>query len=273
MSDFVQAARPLSGATLDAPRLPLEHRVEILADTLALAILAGRALPPTAPPSTAPPPGPAADRWPGLGSFETVWSAGSPLQPSTPEPMVLSDLVLDVHRWMWAGLSAHESGDAQAALTWWAGGWLQWSEAALVALHALHHAGLRFRTVPRSRPSPMRPEVTRLDTGPTAGNLLSQPAPTPPAPEPGVLGVRFEPLGVGVLVREVHPRGPAAAVLHPGDVVLSAGTRSLVDIDPDELKRHLVVPAGRPLRCEVYRDGEMFDVELIPVAPETLSML
>ncbi|MGH7089467.1 MAG: PDZ domain-containing protein, partial [Stellaceae bacterium] len=73
----------------------------------------------------------------------------------------------------------------------------------------------------------------------------------------------------GVLVNDVAPDSPAAAAgLRTGDVILSLAGHAIDD--PDELKfRVSILPAGRPVAVEYWRDGSPHSATLaLAVPPE-----
>lgn len=249
---FARLARALTEHLLDGEALPLQARVEGLHRLLPALWMAAAAFPPV-PALPRPGPGPGAPAWPGLGRFD-----GEPDDGPT-----VSERVLQVEAWLWAGLVHHDEGDAAAALTVWASGYPDWSVALVGALPALHGAALRFRpepTLARERPT-ATPTLVGGGDAPSA-------VPVVPAPAPAVkaaLGVRFEAIGLGAWVIDVHPEAPAAAHLQNGDVVLAVDDRSLEHVDPHVLAERMVGPVGQERTYQVYRDGETFEARFASV--------
>ncbi len=241
------AAENLCTTLIEAGDAPLAARVEALAVAVAELYAAGRVLPP-APPVAEPSPAPGSADFPGLGAFDEVLRSASPLDSGgVAEPAHTSDALLRVAAHAWSGLERWRQGDVERAVLAWAGGWPNWSGDALFALTVLHAASARFRPAAPKAPRSSRATPVVLDR-PKAR---------------GWLGVRFEPLGIGVLVREVAAGGPADGLVEPGDVLLSADGVMLDHLDPQEIARHLVAPPGESRLVEVYRDGATREIRLI----------
>lgn len=242
---FADLARALTEHLLDGDAHSLQERVEGLGELLPSLWLAGRRFP-SVPALPDPSPGPGADGWPGLGRFDEVDDGPTP-----------SERLARVEAWLWSGLAYHQEGDRAGALTVWASGYPTWSTELVALLPTLHAAALRFRpapTRPRERAAPTTPTLVGAAPSTDAG-------PAVPAPAPAVraaLGVRFEAIGLGAWVQEVHPGAPAAAHLQPGDVVLAVDGASLEHVDPHVLAERMVGPVGQARRYQVYRDGETF---------------
>jgi hypothetical protein len=251
-------ARRLAELLLDAPALSLQQRVEVLADVLPRAWLAAAVLPP-APPIPPPPVDALGEGWPGLGRFEGD-------DPDTP---TLSDRLRVVADWLVGGLRFYQQGDIAAAVTVWSAGYPAWSTELVAMLPSLHEAVLRFRPAveaPRARTA----DPSLVMVGPAHG---APPASTVAAPTPAVrpaLGVRFEAIGLGAYIVEVHPRSPAAGLLQARDVVLQVGDTSLEHVDPAILAERMVGPVGEERTYVVYRDGEQLQVRFASVSTASL---
>jgi len=248
-------ARELCALRLQGDQLDLRERVLALGEVLPRLWLAGGVLP-VVPEVPQPPPGPGAEGWPGLGRFDAS------------EPRLATALD-EVEAWLWSGLQYWDDGDPAGALTVWAGGYVRWSTALVAVLPALHDAVLRFRPEPQlDRRDPAEPSLVMVGSGrgdPPAGVV---PAP-PPAVKPA-LGVRFEAIGLGAYVCEVHPRSPAAGAVQAGDVVLSVDGVSLEHVDPGVLAERMVGPVGEERAYVVYRDGEAREVRFASVGIDAL---
>lgn len=231
----------------------LQGRVEGLARLLPRVHADALALP-ALPSLPAPPPVPYGADWPGLGRFDE----GSGL---------LSTPLLEVVAWLQAGLVFWEEGDMSSGIALWAGGWPTWSAALADILGPLHRAALRFREKPASPRSAKGAPVVML--GPGAQHVPVSVAAPAPAIKPA-LGVRFEAIGLGAWIREVHERSPAAGLLTEGDVVLEVDGHSLEHVDPGVLAARMVGPVGIERAYVVYRDGVSRVVRFAAVDVEAL---
>lgn len=247
-------ARQLCELLLDGEAIDLRARVQALVEVLPRLWLAGSVLPPV-PPLPPPPPGPAAGTWPGLGRFD----GGSP---------TVSEQLAVAEAWLWSGLHFYDEGDAAGALTVWAGGYAVWSTALVATLPALHAAALRFRPEPQlGRPSAAEPSLVMVGGGAEDAPVAVA---APDKPIRPALGVRFEAIGLGAYVCEVHAKSPAAGLVEKGDVVLAVDDLSLEHVDPTILAERMVGPIGERRRYVVYRDGETREVVFAAVALEAL---
>jgi len=249
-------AREFCAVRLDGDARDLQQRVSALGEVLPRLWLAGGVLP-VVPEVPAPPPGPGTDAWPGLGRFDEE-------DPRLPEALAV------VEAWLWSGLQYWDDGDPAGALTVWAGGYVRWSTALVDVLPALHAAVLRFRPEPQvERARGGKPSLVMVGPG-----EASEEAPrTVPAPAPALkpaLGVRFEAMGLGAYICEVHPRSPAAGLLQAGDAVLQVDDVSLEHVDPAVLAERMVGPVGEVRTYVVFRDGETFEVRFGAVTIDAL---
>lgn len=248
-------ARRLCALLLDGEGISLQQRVEGLTEILPRVWLAGAVLPPV--PELPPPPaGPSIEAWPGLGRFD-----------DEAEPP-LSEALGIVEAWLWSGLQFYDEGDPAGALTVWAGGYPTWSVALVGMLPVLHGAALRFRPQPQlERARDAAPSLVMV--GSADGGEAAAVAPPAPAVKPA-LGVRFEAIGLGAYIVEVHPRSPAASMLQAGDVVLAVDDVSLEHVDPAILAERMVGPVGEVRTYVVYRDGQAGEVQFASVSVSDL---
>ena len=117
---------------------------------------------------------------------------------------------------------------------------------------------------------------------PEPGGLLSF-VPAPPQRRPtgrhraragdarGVLGLRFEPVSHGLHVTAVHPSGPAAGQLEPGDVLAAVDGLPLAGRTLDEATAALAGPPGQTRSFQVARGVGLEQVDVTAVAPEALA--
>lgn len=265
-----QAARAWVDLVEKAPLLPETQRLEAL--LLHLSHLYAVALrlpsaPPTPPPAEPSP-------WP------TTWDDLPDLdEQDPPVSLLLKGICSDVSR----GLN---SDDAQTAVAWWRRSFdARWGTLCTATLGRLHAAvtdhRLRGRAVvhPLPTPPPSRePEVAR----PTRDGPLPELAPTPPTrlktararpePEPpGVLGIRFQPGEHGLHITAIHPSGPAASRLEPGDILLQIDGQDLDALPESSAGALLSGVIGSPRTVIFLRDGIQLEQELIPVNPSELQ--
>jgi hypothetical protein len=250
---FADLAARVCAVVRTGPEVALQPRVEALANLLPQLHVAGRTLP-VIPEVPEPPAVRYADDWPGLGRFDA-------------DAAELSGPLLAVVAWLQAGVIFWEEGDANMAVTVWAGGWVRWSTAVVGMLVPLHKASLRFRPEPDTRRGVATAAVVML--GPGAERVPTGVAAPAPAVKPA-LGVRFEAIGLGAWVREVHENSPAAGMLQQGDVVLEVDGMSLEHIDPGVLASRMVGPVGVERVYVVYRDGDAHEVRFASVTVEAL---
>ncbi len=198
---------------------------------------------------TSPPTPPYAASWPGLGRFDQGVA-------------LISEPLLDAATWLQAGAVFWEDGDPQRAVTLWAAGYPRWSQRVADLLGPLHTAALRFRPEPEKRARGQGPSIVALGTGAQAVPI-GVAAPEPP--RKAALGVRFEAIGLGAWIREVHPNSPAAGLLDEGDVVLEVDGTSLEHVDPTILAERMVGPVGEERCYVVYREGVTREVRFAAV--------
>jgi len=245
---FAELCARLCAVVQQGEGLDLESRVKELAALLPRIHVLGSDLPPIL--ALDPPPAPPyAGTWPGMGRFdEGVGSISEPL--------------LSAVTWLQAGAVFWDDGDTGRALTLWGGGYLQWSTAVASLLGPLHEAALRFRPEPKKARGAQGPQIVSLGVG--AQTVPVGVAAPKPARKPA-LGVRFEAIGLGAWIREVHPNSPAAGLLSEGDVVLEVDGTSLEHVDPTILAERMVGPVGEERGYVVYRDGEAREVRFAAV--------
>lgn len=249
------AAGEVCAAVQRAPVRALRDRIAELSIALTELYAAGLQLEAVPPRGLPPQPAPGSDRFPGLGSFDRALSLTSYLDPGALViPASPSEAILRVAACAWGGLRHWQSGAPVAAVDAWAGTRAWWGPAALFALSVLREA--------EHGPPPEQP---RRQAAPPEPVLLGS------APR-GWVGIRLAPLGIGALVRDVAPGGPADGLIQPGDVLLSADSVPLDALDPAEIARQLVAEPGVGKTIEVYRDGASHHVTLISgVAPDPAS--
>jgi hypothetical protein len=245
---FAELCARLCAVMQQGEALDLETRVTELATLLPRIHVLGADLPPV-PSVEAPPVPPYVASWPGLGRFDQ--GVG-----------LVSEPLLSAVAWLQAGVVFWEDGDGGRALTLWGGGYLQWSGEVASLLGPLHQAALRFRPEPKRARGAQGPQIVALGAGAQAvpiGVAAPEPARKP------ALGVRFEAIGLGAWIREVHPNSPAADLLAEGDVVLEVDGVSLEHVDPAVLAERMVGPVGEERSYVVYRDGEAREVRFAAV--------
>ena len=245
---FAELCARLCAVVQHGAQLDLQTRVLELASLLPRLHALGADLP-SLPEVTPPPVPPYVPSWPGLGRFDQ--GVGR-----------ISEPLLDAIVWLQAGAVFWEEGDPQRALALWAGGYLRWSPQVAQLLGPLHEAALRFRPEPKKASRAHGPRIVALGAGAQAVPI-GVAAPTPP--QKAALGVRFEAIGLGAWIREVHPNSPAAGLLDEGDVVLEVDGVSLEHVDPAILAERMVGPVGEERRYLVYRDGESREVRFAAV--------
>jgi hypothetical protein len=92
-----------------------------------------------------------------------------------------------------------------------------------------------------------------------------------PIGEQGVLGVRCEPERDGLRVQAVHPAGPAAGQLAPGDLLMQVDGVSLAGLDHATAPAALAGSIGVARRVRARRGDDDLHLALTPVAPGALS--
>jgi len=260
MEDLERVARlakELCALRLDGEQLDLRDRVLGLVEVLPRLWLAGGVLP-VVPDVPEPPAGPGSSSWPGLGRFDDV-------EPGLPAALDL------VEAWLWSGLQFWDDGDPAGALTVWAGGYVRWSTALVAVLPVLHEAALRFRPDPElPRATSASPSLVMVGPGEEASTEAVAVVPAPAPPVRPALGVRFEAIGLGAYICEVHGASPAAGLLDAGDVVLSVDDVSLEHVDPSILAERMVGPVGEVRTYVVYRDGVAREVRFASITLDEL---
>ncbi len=245
---FAELCARLCTVVRQGEGLDLESRVTELAALLPRIHVLGAELP-SVPALAAPPPPPYAAGWPGMGRFDEGVD-------------LISDPLLSAVAWLQAGSVFWEDGEAGHALTLWGGGYLEWGPAVASLLSPLHGAALRFRPEPKKARGTTGPQIVPLGVGAQAvpvGVAAPEPARKP------ALGVRFEAIGLGAWIREVHPNSPAVGLLDSGDVVLEVDGVSLEHVDPTVLAERMVGPVGEERAYVVYKDGEEREVRFAAV--------
>lgn len=281
---FREAALAWQDLVARAHQLDAVSRLEALTAHLVHLYALGLRLPPAEPAQPPAEPAPWPDTWLDLGSAD----ASAP-----PVSLLLRGLSSDVSR----GLSVEDA----IAGAWWRRSFdARWGTLATAAIGRLHTALVEARrgdapTVapppgPPSSPAPRAtsPVPTRREDGPAllrhqGPTVLPGLEPAPPtrhrsgrsrratAGSPGVLGIRFEPTPAGLAVTAVHPEGPAGDKLQPGDLLLSIDGLPLRGRDPEGVRAALVGAIGEPRQLGVGRGAGILEIELIPVAPESLG--
>lgn len=245
---FLESARGWCEAVHHAPALELRDRVETLCVALAALYLAGLHLEGHPRPEAAPG-GPPPVEPPDLGSYEAYTAV---VDHAVVERRLSHDVVA-VHDEIAAGLSAWDKGDRDAALRWWAGRFEGgWGSVALLALPPLHRAVAAFR-------ADRRPTSRR---GLAVAEIVPLEPPTPPASRTPFLGIQLGPADGGVEVQAVHPQGPAAGRLIPGDWLLSVDGEPTGGLELDEIRDMLRGDVGDHHVLEVYRGDDTLTVEL-----------
>lgn len=245
---FAELCARLCAVLQQGDTLDLETRVKELAALLARIHVLGADLPSI--PALDPPPAPPyRASWPGLGRFDEGTAR-------------ISAPLFDAVVWLQAGVVFWEDGDTGRAVALWAGGYLRWSRQVADVLGPLHAAALRFRPEPQKQRGMKGPPIVALGAGAqTVPVGVAAPAPARKA----ALGVRFEAIGLGAWIREVHPKSPAAGLLNEGDVVLEVDGVSLEHVDPTVLAERMVGPVGEERCYVVYKDGESREVRFAAV--------
>lgn len=269
---FADACRSWRDLIDRAAQLEAAERLEALAAHLVHLYAAGLRLPATDAPAGEPPaPSPWPEDWPGLGPLD---------ERRPPLTLLLQGVTSDVTR----GLAW--SDDAASAAGWWRSTFdARWGTLAIASMEQLHHAVVTLRS------GAPEPPADRVDDAPTdpgevaapqPGGLLSF-EPAPPERRPsgrvrarsdemrGVLGVRFEPSAEGLRVTAVHPAGPAAGVLTPGDLLVAVDGLPLGGRSTTEAGAALAGPAGRPRTFQVARGSGLVEVHITGVTAESLA--
>lgn len=277
---FAETARGFAEYILDASQLTLEERLEAGAAVLAQLYLAGRLLPEASPVEMPLTGSPDFDDWPGFGALESYYAIENPLEPpDVVDELQLSVDVITVFDCVWRGLILFEEGQTDEAMAWWRISFDgEWGARACRALQILHHGSDRFRSERTRRQRPRRTvafeETVWRDDQPSsmallAGGPKNEPA-APTSSERGAVGLRFEPAVVGHAIVAVHPRGPAAGILEPGDLLLTVSGTSVDGLAEADVGSLLAQPVGSSVHIEIYRDGQAFSLSIVPVAPASL---
>ncbi|TVQ90630.1 MAG: PDZ domain-containing protein [Deltaproteobacteria bacterium] len=181
----------------------------------------------------------------------------------------------------------HLEQDPQAALTWWRSSFEhRWGTLAAAALPRLHLA-LQQTRAPQAapQPAPTRPTAPPPDPSLVSSNSappLLQHVPEPPtrrstgrarprADSPGVLGLRCEPEERGLRVSAVHPQGPAAGQIEPGDLLLLVDGAPLGGLTAQAAQAALASASDQLRDLDFERGGERRSVSLTAVAPSDLQ--
>ncbi|MBN2801097.1 MAG: PDZ domain-containing protein [Deltaproteobacteria bacterium] len=224
---------------------PLGERVRALRDATAQLYLVTLRLapPPRDPPWVASPsPAPAVD----LGVWRWSWAADD--EGASLGQRDLLDDIAQIDDWM-AGLL--DASDPAMLLDRLADG-LYGAPGQAVAdlIPRLHRATASFterRRAPRARALP--------------STVFLQDAPVR-----GYLGLKLDAAPAGVEVVAVHPGGPCAGVLLPGDLILIVDGTALDGLEADRAGILLGGPAGERRALTVYRDGESLQLS-VSLAP------
>lgn len=246
---FAQTAMAWHDAVTYAGDRALGERVTLLCLRLSALHLAGQQLPEGgSPPARVPDPIIPKD-WPGLGSFD----AYAIVREHEVVERWLSDDLLAIHADVGVGRALYAKHGI-AAQAWWRDGFeRRWGELAAHALVPLHRASMAFRTTTPPRRGPKVPELVRL-----------APAPAPVL-QPFV-GVQITQAGPGIEVLAVHPDGPAAGRIQPGDWLLSVDDEPLGGLTLDEVRARLTGAIGDLHRVELYRAEETRTVQITVAA-------
>ena len=217
-SPFVAAVHHLAMSLYEGKAQPLQIRLERQRAAWNAIIAVSWDLPKAMDPGPAPPSN-LEEQWPGFGKWDHV----SPLMLAASRPLL-------------AGLQCYSRDDPDAAMMWWSGRMHHWAPLAGRLMEGLIEGCLAFRDKPK-----------KITDDRAHRYLVSETA--------GQLGIRFECLGLGLLVRELHPNSPAT-MLKPGDVILSVDGEQLTAMDLEVAGAQLAGPVGKVRKHEVYRDGE-----------------
>lgn len=258
---FAELVRDLCEVLLVGQELSLEERVFAVYRGLGLVVASAGSLPVLAGP--VPPLGPPRLLdWPGLGSFEDYWRESD----DGPLPMKVSQTLEVVFQQLHAGLEAWEEGRAERAVGLWGAGFDGvWGPAALEVLTRLQPAVAGYR---RDR---LRAEQ-KACRGPASLVMVAGGRSRSPVSDDdrATLGLRVQAVPGGLIVLAVHPRGPAAGRLQPGDALLAVEGHALDGLTEEEAGPALAGPLGSERRLEVYRDGATATVVVRSVALRSL---
>lgn len=259
---FAELARELCGLLLAGADLSLEERVFSVYRGLGLVTATAGSLPVL--PGRSPAPGrPTLEDWPGFGSFEDYWKD----TPDGPLPMRLSQTLDVIHAQLRSGLDAWEEGDTERAVGCWSHGFeTVWGPASHEVLAQLQPAVAGYR---RDRLAAVRPKRRGGASLVMVGGASERPAPA--EDDRATLGLRLEAVPGGLLVLAVHPRGPAAGQLVPGDALLSVDEASLDGLSTERAGPTLAGSVGSDRRLEVFRDGQTLTVVLRSVPLSALE--
>ncbi|MFT7521924.1 MAG: hypothetical protein ACI9MC_004076 [Kiritimatiellia bacterium] len=293
---FLDICRAWRSLVEQSHQLPLAQRLEALAGHVAHIYAAGLRLPAT-------------DVWreqaPDLPDWPHTWPGVGGLDRANPSlTVLLRGLSADLDR----GVVVWENDGPEHALRWWRAQFDErWGTLALACLERLH-GGLRSvrlaardaapplesntsdeavisappadlgpRVVPEPRASPPADRGVVARAG---GVVLPSFEPLPPTRlssgrqrprvERGVLGIRFEVVTDGAVVRAVHPAGPATGELQAGDLLRSVAGVSLQGRSQAEVGVLISGAIGEVQRFDVERDGERFAVRLAAVSADEL---
>ena len=271
MSDldaFADAVRGWIAVIRAAAGLAPPARIEALTAHLVHLYAAGLRLPASGPPPDRIDVDAWPEDWPGLGAPDAA---------TPPLTTLLRGLTADLA----TGLAWHEAAPPQAAAWWRSSFDARWGTLAAAALPRLHLAVVASRASDGGAAAAADPPAPRRAFATPAGPLL-QVEPAPPerrstgrarvasAPT-GVLGVRCAPASDGLRVEAVHPAGPAAGVLAPGDLLLRIDGTTLAGLHGATAQAALAGPIGAP-RLVVVRTADAVETRtVIPVDPASLA--
>lgn len=253
MNPLAQAAQDWLRAVQVSDSLPLAQRLELLIHAL-LTLYATALATEAAPWVGSPPPLPELELPPvDLGVLDTWHGLPDPHTLAVVEPRSLSADLASISQEIARGQALWSADDQEHALSWWRHGLhTSWGAVAVDCLAVLHRGLVRFR-----------PEAPPQRTGPALAEELVLLEPRP-EPRTAGMGLRLEAAVVGQEVVAVHPQGPSADLLQPGDLLLSVDGLPLDGLEPHQAGVLLAGPVGVPRQVEIYRDGESLILEIVP---------
>lgn len=255
ISSFADTCESFDRLVHGLSRLPPHLRAEALASHVAHVYAGGLRLPEGGSASEAPDAGPWPEDWPGLGAADRA---------SPPATVLL--------RGLWSDLDRGTRAIDRAA--WWRTTFtLRWGALAVAALERLQVEIMEVRTGSTPERPPERSTAPPLPSIVPAPPQRIPSGRARPRPQTGraVLGLRFSPEADGLRVGAVHPNGPAAGMLQPGELVTHVDGVPLSGRPDEAVAAALEGAPGQTRRFRVLGEDGPRQVEIVGVLAEDLA--